>query len=300
MKAWLLHGDCEKRLSELKNESVDLVFTSPPYAEQRKDWYEGMDQNAYVNWFLPKSEEFLRVLKNSGSFVLNIRESTNKKGERQTYVLELILALRRQGWVWTEEYIWHKSSPFPGWWPTRFRNAWERLLHFTKKSKFKMNQDAVKVPVKESTIKRAEWWQRKGSKSQVEPTRTAMPRADWLHQKTTYPTNVLYGPSESVFRNHPAVFPYWLPEWFIALFTDKGDTVLDPFVGSGTTGLAAMDLERKIIGVEMSDEYYKLCKSNWHRRLHGESTKDLYSDGKRGNRINAKMGKHVPKQSLFE
>ena len=300
MRAWLLRGDCGERLSELRNESANLIFTSPPYADQRKDWYEGVSPSVYIDWFLPKSKEFLRVLANDGSFVLNIRESTDKKGERQTYVLELILALRKQGWLWTDEYIWHKSNPYPGWWPTRFRNAWERLLHFTKGSEFKMNQDAVKVPAEESTIKRTKWWLRSGSKLKPRQARTAMGLAAWEHGKTTYPTNVLYGHAETSFRAHPAVFPYWLPEWFITLFTDKGDTVLDPFVGSGTTGLAAIDLERKIIGMEMSDEYYELCKSNWQRRLSGETTKSLYRDGRRENSIDVEIKKRIPSRSLFE
>src|SRR6478736_3773852 len=80
----------------------------------------------------------------SGSFVLNIKEKA-VDGERHTYVLELILALRRQGWLWTEEYVWHKRNCYPGKWPNRFRDAWERCLHFTRERRFKMNQEAVMV-----------------------------------------------------------------------------------------------------------------------------------------------------------
>ena len=68
-------------------------------------------------------------------------------GERHTYVIELILGMRKQGWLWTEEFIWHKKNCHPGKWPNRFRDAWERCLQFNKSSKFKMNQDAVMVPM---------------------------------------------------------------------------------------------------------------------------------------------------------
>jgi site-specific DNA-methyltransferase (adenine-specific) len=79
----------------------------------------------YVAWFMPRAEQFARVLKPGGSLVINIKEKV-VDGERHTYVLELILAMKKQGWLWTEEYVWHKRNCFPGKWPNRFRDAWER------------------------------------------------------------------------------------------------------------------------------------------------------------------------------
>ena len=128
-------GDCAVVLKELPENSIDLIFTSPPYADQRKTTYGGIRPNEYVKWFLPISKELLRVLKPTGSFVLNIKERVDN-GERSTYVMELILEMRKQGWLWTEEYIWHKKNAYPGKWPNRFRDAWERLLHFNKNKKF--------------------------------------------------------------------------------------------------------------------------------------------------------------------
>ena len=96
----------------MPDDSVDLVFTSPPYADQRKNSYGGIAPDEYVEWFLPVSEQLLRVLKPTGSFVLNIKERV-VSGERNTYVMELIMAMRDQGWLWTEEYIWHKEELLP-------------------------------------------------------------------------------------------------------------------------------------------------------------------------------------------
>ena len=135
----VLEGDCKDVLSEITNSSVDLIVTSPPYADRRRNTYGGIKPDDYVDWFIERSAEFFRVLKPGGSFVLNIKEKA-ENGERHPYVLELILALRKQGWLWTEEYIWHKKNCYPGKWPNRFRDAWERCLHFTKSRKFKMNQ----------------------------------------------------------------------------------------------------------------------------------------------------------------
>lgn len=127
----IINGDCLEMLKLLPDNSVDLIITSPPYADQRKSTYGGVKPEQYVEWFLPIAQQLLRVLKQSGSFVLNIKEKV-VNGERHTYVLELILALKKQGWLWTEEYVWHKKNSFPGKWPNRFRDGWERCLHFNK------------------------------------------------------------------------------------------------------------------------------------------------------------------------
>jgi len=139
-------GDCEKVLKRFPSNCIDLIFTSPPYSNNRPKTYGGIKPNEYVEWFLPKSEEFLRVLKPTGTFILNIKERV-VNSERHTYVLELILEMRRQGWLWTEEYIWHKKNSYPGKWPNRFRDGWERLLQFNKNKKFNMYQKDVMIPM---------------------------------------------------------------------------------------------------------------------------------------------------------
>ena len=105
----LILGDCREVLKEIPDNSVDLIFTSPPYADRRKNTYGGIHPDEYVEWFLPIGQELLRVLKPDGTFILNIKEKA-ENGERHTYVIELILALRKQGWLWTEEFIWHKKT----------------------------------------------------------------------------------------------------------------------------------------------------------------------------------------------
>ena len=126
-------GDCRIILKELPDDSIDLVFTSPPYADQRRNTYGGIHPDEYVEWFLPTTEQLLRVLKPTGTFALNIKEKV-VSGERSTYVLELILEMRKQGWLWTEEFIWHKINCYPGKWSNWFRNAWERCFQINKKT----------------------------------------------------------------------------------------------------------------------------------------------------------------------
>src|SRR5687768_1180178 len=90
-------GDSKNILKQLPDNSIDLIVTSPPYADQRKGTYGGIHPDKYVDWFLPISEQLLRVLKPTGTFVLNIKEKVTE-GERSIYVMELILAMRKQGW----------------------------------------------------------------------------------------------------------------------------------------------------------------------------------------------------------
>jgi site-specific DNA-methyltransferase (adenine-specific) len=109
----IIQGDCEDVLKDFPDNSFDLIFTSPPYADQRAKTYGGIKPDHYVEWFLPKTAEFKRVLKPTGTFVLNIKERV-VDGERHTYVIDLILKMREQGWLWTEEFIWHKKNSYPG------------------------------------------------------------------------------------------------------------------------------------------------------------------------------------------
>ena len=274
MQNWTLYlGDCTEQLQHIASDSVDLVVTSPPYTNQRSDTYGGVTPDDYVEWFLPIADELQRVLKPTGTFILNIKERV-VKGERHTYVLELILAMRQRGWLWTEEFIWHKKNCYPGKWPNRFRDAWERLLQFNLQRKFKMNQDAVMVPVgdwHESRMRTLSKTDRSRDESKV-GSGFGKKVANWLDRNKVYPNNVLHRATECNNRQHSAAFPYWLPEWFIDLFTDAGDVVLDPFVGSGTTAFAALDKGRCVIGIEIHKPYCDTLKGQLEEK-YGQAMK---------------------------
>lgn len=215
----IILGDCREVLPSVPCNVVDLIMTSPPYADNRKGAYQGVPISGYVDWFEPIGKELYRILKPRGSFVLNIKERAID-GERQTYVIELILALRKQGWRWVEEYIWHKKNSYPGKWRNRFRDSWERCLHFTKSPNFEMHQDNVMVPVGEWATKRLK------NLSEADKTRDgskvgsgfSKQVSNWLDRDEVYPSNVLHLATESGNRGHSASYPLQLPEWFIRLF----------------------------------------------------------------------------------
>lgn len=255
-------GDSREKLKLLPENSVDLIVTSPPYADQRKSTYGGICADKYVDWFLPISEQLLRVLKPTGTFILNIKEKV-VKGERSTYVIELILAMRKQGWLWTEEFIWHKKNSYPGKWPNRFRDSWERLLQFNKDKKFNMYQEEVMVPMgnwAKNRLKKLSETDKIRDNSKV-GSGFGKNISNWMNRDKAYPTNVLHLATECNNKNHSAAFPEELPEWFIKLFTKPNDTVLDPFMGSGTTIIVATRMERNSIGIDVVPEYYEMVKN---------------------------------------
>jgi len=256
-------GDCLEVLRSHEADKFDLIMTSPPYADRRKKTYQGVPPEKYVEWFLPRSEQFLRTLKPTGTFILNIKESA-ENGQRLTYVLELILALVDQGWLWTEEFIWNKVCCYPGKWPNRFRDAWERLLQFNKTPKFKMFQDRVMIPASERTVTRAKKMRGDDYVRRTNKTQSGFGSriANWVGRTKVYPTNVLTLPTETQNRIHSAAFPQVLPEWFITLFTDEWDWVLDPFVGVGTTLDASIKLNRHSVGIELKPSYAKIAEDH--------------------------------------
>ena len=255
-------GDCKKELKKFLDNSIDLIVTSPPYADQRKSTYGGIHPDKYVEWFLPISEQLFRVLKPTGTFVLNIKEKV-VEGERSTYVMGLIFAMRKQGWLWTEEFIWHKKNSYPGKWPNRFRDSWERLLQFNKDKHFNMYQEEVMVPMGEwakTRLKKLSDTDKVRDNSKV-GSGFGKNISNWIDRDKAYPTNVLHLATECNNKNHSAAFPEELPEWFIKLFTKENDIVLDPFMGSGTTLSVANRMKRNSIGIEIVPEYYQMVKN---------------------------------------
>ncbi len=268
----IICGDCEKVLSNFPDNCIDLIVTSPPYADSRKNTYGGISPDQYVEWILPKTRQFLRVLKPTGTFILNIKEKV-VDGERHTYVLELILEMRKQGWLWTEEFIWHKKNCYPGKWPNRFRDAWERCLQFNKSKKFNMYQKEVMVPM-------GDWAKTRLKKlSDTDKTRDESKAnsgfgkniSNWLNRTMAYPTNVLHLSTECSNKNHSAAYPAGLPEWFIKLFTQKGDIVLDPFSGSGTTAIVTAKMRRKYIGIDIMKEYCEMAEKDLRKIFYEEA-----------------------------
>lgn len=290
-KADFYLADCLEILKGISTNSVDLIITSPPYSDQRNETYGGIHPDKYVEWFLPRTAELLRILKPTGTFILNIKEKV-VNGERHTYVLDLIHKMRNQGWLWTEEFIWHKRNCHPGKWPNRFRDAWERLLQFNKNKKFNMYQETVMIPIGDWAKTRLKNLSETDKRRDNSRVRSGFGKniSNWVGKEMVYPSNVLYLATESSNKNHSATFPLSLPSWFIKLFTKIGDLVLDPFLGSGTTSIVASLLGRNSIGIEISKEYYDIAL----KRFREETNKNRHISAKKI----AEIKKNIPKDQL--
>ncbi len=257
----IILGDCLSVLKSIPSNSINLIVTSPPYADCRKNTYGGTHPDKYADWLLPITIELQRVLNPRGTFILNIKEKAYN-GERHLYVLDLIVRMRKAGWLWTEEFIWHKKNCYPGKWPNRFRDAWERCLQFNKEKSFDMYQNAVMVPVGDWAKARLKNLSQTDMRRDDSKVKSGFGKnvSNWLGREFVYPANVLHFGTECGNKDHSAAFPIALPEWFIRLFTKPGDLVLDPFIGSGTTAVAAKSLDRHYLGIDISSKYVKLSE----------------------------------------
>lgn len=253
-------GDCREVLKTFPDNCIDLIVTSPPYADNRKTTYVGIPPSEYVEWFLPISAELKRVLKPEGSFILNVKERV-VEGERGTYIYKLVMKMREQGWLWTEEYIWHKKNAYPGKWPNRFRDLWEHCYHFTKSKKFRIYQNAAMVPIGEWAERRPKSLGKNDLIRYESRTKSGFGKnvANRKKCKLVFPGNVLHLATESSNKNHSAAFPVELPLWFIKLLTRHGDVVLDPFLGSGTSAVASIRLGRRYVGIEKDESYFRVA-----------------------------------------
>lgn len=129
---------------------------------------------------------------------MNIKERV-ANGERHTYVLDLIIKLREQGWLWTEEFIWHKRNCHPGKWPNRFRDAWEKLLQFNKSRHFAMYQNKVMVPIGEWAKTRLKHLGQNDVVRFDSQVKSGFGKniSNWIGREMAYPSNVLYMATET-------------------------------------------------------------------------------------------------------
>ncbi len=259
----IIHGFALKELKKLDSGIIDLVFTSPPYANRRKNIYGGISADKYVAWFLPIAEEIKRVLKPTGSFFLNIKPHT-QAGERSLYVFNLILALKNNvGLKFIDEFCWTKN-PFPGNYNGRLKNGFEPIYHFSKEkpSLLTFNPLACGTPIKKESIART--YRKRCGKPKNGSGMTGMNTTNIRNLKLSRPSNVINVNNVSnqftKKQEHPATFPEKLVNFFIKTFSNENDLVLDCFAGSGTVGVSCIKNNRNYILIEKELKYIDLIK----------------------------------------
>ena len=252
----LINDDCLNAMKLMPCNSVNTWMTSPPYARQRE--YNGADSKDYIDFVSPIFIEALRTLSEDGSIFWNIKEHC-KDGQRDLYVLKMILHFVEDlGARFVDEFIWVKTNPFPTGSNTRLKDGYERVLHFTKSKNHKFFPSNVLVKSESKWLDGEKRRKNKGGHNVNNGSGMNMSKRIALDM--VRPSNVITGTSSNENIGHPAVYPLYLPGFFIKLSTCVGDVVGDMFMGSGTTGIAAKQLGRDFIGMEIDSKYFNIAK----------------------------------------
>jgi site-specific DNA-methyltransferase (cytosine-N4-specific) len=263
------HGEALEVMSRLPENSVALVFTSPPFALRRKKAYGNVPAAEYVEWFLPFAGEIYRLLRPDGSFVLDLGGAWNPgTGTRSLYQYELILRLARTFHL-AQEFYWFNPSrlPTPAEWVTirrtRVKDAVNMLWWLSKTTEPQANNRRVLRPYSRSMRRLL----RDGYEVARRPSQHDISPHFRRDNGGAIPPNLLEVPNtcsrDDYFRHcreaglpiHPARFPPALPDFFIRFLTEPGQLVLDPFAGSNVTGQVAQQLERRWIAIEINGDY---------------------------------------------
>lgn len=261
-------GDCLPVLRAMSSGSVDLLITSPPYDGQPKygngekysrEWYSG--------FFLEVTAEIHRILSPRGSFVLNYR-SRRQGSERGTLQYELIFWLREQGFLFCEDFVWGKPSPPPGRFNRFLKDAVEYCFHFAKGPDWQFFPEQCLTPARwdakdrERRKKLAHNYIRANAPS-GQGRKRVQAGPDLVRPSTLLHLEPEFSPNPV---RHPARFPVALPRFFINLLTKPGQMVVDPFAGTGTTALAAEQLERRWLVTELDPAYAAIVPSRFSAR----------------------------------
>ncbi|MGH9853479.1 MAG: DNA-methyltransferase, partial [Blastocatellia bacterium] len=206
--------------------------------------------------FLTFHEPFYHALKPNGSLVINIKDKV-VDGVRHRFVWRMIEALCEKGWYSIDDYIWHKTNPMPGYWPTRLRDGWEYCFHLAKSKQPLFNTDAVRRPIGDWVESRLRKLGENDLSRHNSVNQSGFGRdiSKWVGKQTVLPSNVISLALVGKNQGHPAVFPVDLPLFFIKLLCPEGGLVVDPFGGSGTTGLAALSLGRRCVLIDNNPTY---------------------------------------------
>lgn len=234
---------------------ANVAFTSPPYAQQRaydeQSEFRPVPPGEYLDWFEAVQENVRTHLAEDGSWFLNIK-AHSKGGQRQLYVMDLILAhVRRWGWRFVDDLCWVRSG-VPGAWSNRFKNGWEPVFHFCRQAEIKFRPEAVSQESDDAFD-----YSPANGHSVSGSSLLGKEHATRCKKGMARPSNVIHVSSggRRVSGEHPAEFPVGLPRWFLLAFSDPGDVVYDPFVGSGSSMVAAEETGRVCCGMEISPEY---------------------------------------------
>lgn len=242
----------------LPDKSIKLLYGSPPYPNAERN-YGVWSSEEYLEKITPFINTAKQKLRDDGFIVINVKANRDKhKGNKNTtrsLVIERLAIMMEEVWNLScvDIEIWVKDNPVSTGLRVACQDAYEQNLWFSKSPSWKINLDAIRRPYSESTLKiyeNSEYKPRTNGLTYVRKTKkiTANPLG-------ALPINVIRGAVSSKKENHQAVQPGYIPEKYIKATTDIDDLVVDPWMGTGTTGVEALKLGRKFVGFDIFEEY---------------------------------------------
>jgi len=256
---------------------INVAFTSPPYASQRKydesSGFKPIPPDKYVAWWKPIQANVREHLAADGSFFVNIKEAADD-GVKQSYVKRFVLQhVDAWEWLWIEEYCWPRPAlPLNPNTSRRFKNGWESVFHFAVDVQYKFKPDDVR----HESDSCFDYDDQKAAGKVIGDGGQGMGGGAMSpvnqHKGLAYPSNVLANMGGAKVVGHSAAFPVGLPSFFIRAFSDESDAVFDPFMGSGSTLIAAEQLHRRCFGLEISPAYCDVIVARWEK-LTGKKAK---------------------------
>lgn len=245
----LILGDCLEQMKTIPDKSIDLTVTSPPYDNLRT-------YNGSLNWnfeiFKCVANDLYRVTKNGGVVVWVVGDATIKGSETGSSFKQA-LYFKDIGFNLHDTMIWKKNNPMPQIYRKRYTNEFEYMFIFT--AGYPKTHNPIRIPCKHANYKSNSTYKNYNSKEQKRTNKKTSVNLDKISG------NVWENSCETKNTGHPAPFPEKLAHDHIISWSNEGDTILDPFMGSGTTGKQAVLLNRNFIGIEIDKEYFEIAKS---------------------------------------
>ena len=286
----ILHGDSLAWLKKAKDASTDLVVTSPPFALTRKKEYGNEVGDDYLEWLRPFAQEVFRVLKDSGSLVLDLGGAWNSGvPTRSLYQFEVLLMLCKEvGFHLAQDFYWWNPArlPSPAEWVTvrriRVKDAVNTIWWLSKTPWPKASNTRIVQPYSESMKSLL----KNGYKAKLRPSGHDISENFNKDNGGAIPPNLIAlanTESNAVYQRycsdndikpHPAHFPIEIPEYFVRMLTNEGDSVVDIFGGSCGTGEVCERLKRKWLCIDLEEEYLRGALGRFQERLTPRQPRD--------------------------
>ncbi len=254
----------------LPDKSIKLVYGSPPYPNAERD-YGIWKASEYIEKISPFMDATVHKLRDDGFLVINVKanreKATSKMSSRRSLVVEKLTILLEEHWGLScvDIEIWVKENPVPTGLRAACQDAYEQNLWFSKSPNWTINLDAIRRPYESHSVKTYEEYEykpRSNGLSYVRKNKMIQP-----HPIGALPKNIISGGVSARIGDHQATQPLYLPEKYIKATTKEGDLVVDPWMGSGTTGFAALSLNRQFIGFDIVESYVKASEELFKNNL---------------------------------